>query len=140
MARSFLHLLVSVAFVTIGVLNTTLAVLAFLLSEGIPESLLAPVAMMLVDGLLFLVGGYGLARGTSWGYYTSLIVTVFGMVGSALFSQFLSLLFYSCMFVLLVAGAGLSGVRKPAIATPPPKAAIYVPMGRQGRFVRRKRF
>lgn len=142
--KPFLVILLTIVFVALGVLGILSAML--FVGTELTEEMQTMVLLTAILGIGYLVAGYGLYRGTSWGWILAAAFTVLSLVGNYLYANYLALIIDVAILVLLLLtakyyGIAFFGKAKPSTPTPPPSApiaaAFTIPRNEK-RFVRRK--
>jgi len=144
--KPFLVGLLSVVFLALGLLG--LLSLVLFVGAGIPEGMEMSVLLAVVMGIGYIVSGYGLYKGATWGWVLAAAFTILNLIEKIVYSSYLGMLIDAVILVLLFLAARHYGITpfgraaKPATPVPPPSAPVAVafadPRKREKRFVKRK--
>jgi len=143
--KPFLIVLLTVVFVALGMLGL-LSTMLFIGVE-LTEEMQLTLLLVAVLSIGYLVAGYGLYKGATWGWVLAVAFTVLNLVGNILYETYIAVMIDAAILVLLLLTAKHYGITlfgkptKPATPAPPPSvpiaAAFTIPRNEK-RFVRRK--
>jgi len=147
MGRSFLSVLATVVVVALGVLSL-LTSLTYLMGGVTEESYRLFLYVSLAVGAGYVLAGYGLYKGSRWGWFLATALVAFNLLGSAALYiygyevSYVSLFVDALVLVLMILtsreyGVGVPRLSKPSTPVPPPSAAI-ASVEKPRKFVRRK--
>ncbi|RLG50040.1 MAG: hypothetical protein DRN90_00255 [Thermoproteota archaeon] len=142
--KPFIPMLLTVFFIAMGALNVLFS--ALFLGTELTEDLQLMISLTTIIGILYLVAGYGLYKGSARGWILATILTILSLIGSIVCENYPALAVHSVIFVLLLLAARHYGITirkaRPSIPFPSPATpvtTVQLPSRKSQIFVKRRK-